>query len=66
MDHYSNSSVGWSTRNKTAEMKEDDLKYIVVWSDTTVAAFMSFMPTVEDGHAVLYCYEIHLHTFIRG
>ncbi|KAL1901720.1 hypothetical protein Cpir12675_000227 [Ceratocystis pirilliformis] len=28
--------------------------------------FISFMPTIEDGYAVVYCYEIHLVQALRG
>ncbi|KAI0160786.1 acyl-CoA N-acyltransferase [Xylariaceae sp. FL1272] len=32
----------------------------------TVKGFCSFMPTYEEGEAVVYCYEIHLGTELRG
>ncbi|KAL5611583.1 hypothetical protein BROUX41_000832 [Berkeleyomyces rouxiae] len=28
--------------------------------------FISFMPTIEDGYSVMYCYEIHLVQALRG
>ncbi|KAI1262849.1 acyl-CoA N-acyltransferase [Xylariaceae sp. FL1019] len=31
-----------------------------------VKGFCSFMPTYEEGEAVVYCYEIHLGTELRG
>lgn len=31
-----------------------------------VEGFLSFMLTYEDGHEVVYCYEIHLKPVLRG
>ena len=31
-----------------------------------VEAFLSFMLTYEDGHEVIYCYEVHLPPSLRG
>ncbi len=36
-----------------------------VISHPQVEAFLSFMCTYEDGHEVIYCYEIHLAASIR-
>jgi hypothetical protein len=56
-------SIGWSP-TKRKEMRLPDLRYLLVRSsvDSTSAieAFLSFMLTYEDGHEVIYCYEIHL------
>lgn len=48
-----------------------DLHYILIknlssTNPNTLDAFLSFMLTYEDGHAVIYCYEIHLQEYCRG
>ncbi len=67
---YATSSIGWSPTKKRKEMRLPDLRYLLVRSsvDSTSAieAFLSFMLTYEDGHEVIYCYEIHLPPSIRG
>ncbi len=35
-------------------------------SSSTVEGFLSFMFTYEDGHEVVYCYELHLAERLRG
>ena len=49
-------------------MKLLDLKYFLVKRDSNseTEGFISFMPTHEDGYPVIYCYEIHLATTLRG
>jgi hypothetical protein len=47
-------------------MKLLDLKYVLVKRDNQTEGFVSFMPTHEDGYPVVYCYEIHLATTLRG
>lgn len=48
-------------------MKLLDLKYLLVKNpEGKVAGFSSFMPTYEDGYAVVYCYEIHLGLGLQG
>lgn len=34
--------------------------------ETEVGAFLSFMFTYEDGHEVIYCYELHVLPALRG
>ncbi len=67
---YKNSSVGWSPAKKKKEMKLPDLRYILVkrarGSQEEVVAFLSLMLTIEDGHEVVYCYEIHICEHLRG
>lgn len=65
---YETSSRGWSPKAKKKEMREPDLRYILVKDpdDGTVCGFVSLMPTVEDGEPVLYCYEIHLKPVLRS
>ncbi|KAL8684783.1 MAG: hypothetical protein Q9224_006135, partial [Gallowayella concinna] len=46
---------------KRKEMKLPDLRYLLLTDSTAlVQGFLSFMLTYEDGHEVIYCYEIHL------
>ncbi|CAL3970014.1 hypothetical protein PZA11_006332 [Diplocarpon coronariae] len=65
-EDYKKSKDGWNPRSKQKEMKLLDLKYLLVKRDATVEGFVSFMPTFEDDIAVLYCYEIHLSSRLRG
>lgn len=48
------------------EMRSPELRYILVLRDDQVCGFMSMMPTYENDEAVLYCYEIHLKTELKG
>jgi len=62
-DDYKNSEAGWSRAKKKKEMKLPDMKYVTLndeGSNNTVAGFVSFMITYEDGYEVVYVYEIHL------
>jgi len=44
-----------------------DMKYLLVKNDQDVVeGFCSFMPTYEDGFAVVYVYEIHLGEELQG
>lgn len=64
---YEASSRGWNPTAKKAEMREPDLRYILVKDPAgVVCAYASLMPTMEDGEPVLYCYEIHLRPGLRG
>ncbi|KAI9879722.1 MAG: hypothetical protein M1830_007507 [Pleopsidium flavum] len=67
---YAASSIGWSPAKKRKEMRLPDLRYLLVRSsddrDNAVKAFLSFMLTYEDGHEVVYCYEIHVSPSLRG
>lgn len=48
-------------------MKLLDLKYFLVKNpEGVVEGFCSFMPTLEDGYAVIYIYEIHLGLGLQG
>ncbi|KIW71801.1 hypothetical protein, variant [Phialophora macrospora] len=51
---YDNSDLSWSVSKKRKEMKLPDMKYITLLGDGTIAGFMSFMVTYEDGWEVLY------------
>jgi N-alpha-acetyltransferase 40 len=65
--HYETSSRGWKPRNKLAEMKSPELRYILVKDGaSSIRGFTSFMPTYEEGQPVIYCYEIHLKPELRG
>ncbi len=67
---YSASSKGWSPSKKRKEMRLPDLRYLLVESmsstDVPIEGFVSFMLTYEDGHEVIYCYEIHLSPKLQG
>ena len=64
---YKNSSRGWHPRAKKEEMREKDMWYLLVRAgEDSVAAFTSFMITIEDDYPVVYVYEIHLSPTLRG
>ncbi|EPE04480.1 gnat family acetyltransferase [Ophiostoma piceae UAMH 11346] len=72
---YEASTAKWRPAEKRNEMREADLRYIVVREDVEkdkyadkdrLAAFTSLMPTHEEGHAVVYCYEIHLQPDLQS
>ena len=65
---YANSSIGWFPSRKRKEMRLPDLRYLLVKESATISleGFLSFMLTYEDGHEVIYCYEIHLATHLQG
>lgn len=48
-------------------MREPDLRYILIKDlSGQVCGYTSLMPTIEEGEAVVYCYEIHLKPELRG
>ena len=66
-DDYKSSEMKWSRSKKKVEMRLPDMKYIILLSSlpgqhesVQLAGFISFMVIYEDGHEVIYCYEIHL------
>jgi N-alpha-acetyltransferase 40 len=72
---YRASGMGWHPAKKRREMLLPDMRYIMLFdnkkdptpgSDLPLAGFVSFMITSEDGHEVIYCYEIHLVEQWRG
>ncbi|KAK9479286.1 hypothetical protein V1514DRAFT_33861 [Lipomyces japonicus] len=63
---YSQSTVGWSSRKKKAEMKEFGLLYILLRHHSNLQGFISFMITIEEDELVVYCYELHLSSNIRN
>ncbi|KIM97486.1 hypothetical protein OIDMADRAFT_105726 [Oidiodendron maius Zn] len=65
-EDYKQSKAGWKPSAKRREMKLLDLKYFLVKRGSQTEGFVSFMPTHEDGYPVIYCYEIHLATTLRG
>jgi hypothetical protein len=66
VEDYKRSKDGWKPKAKRREMRLLDLKYLLVKKDDQVQGFCSFMPTVEDEHYVVYCYEIHLAPSLQG
>ncbi|GAB0136722.1 hypothetical protein EsDP_00005015 [Epichloe bromicola] len=65
-EDYRGSSLGWHPVAKKKEMRSPELRYILVLHDDQVCGFASMMPTFENGEAVVYCYEIHLKTELKG
>lgn len=76
---YRASSRGWSSKEKLNEMKDKDMKFLIVRElespvvhsaldapASEVLGFLSFMLTIEDDLEVVYCYEIHLKPQLRG
>ena len=72
---YQASEVKWSTPKKRREMVLPDMRYLILTtsnltdngSPASLAGFASFMFTYEDGHEVVYIYEIHLkHAYRRN
>lgn len=71
-EDYRNSEAGWSRTKKRKEMRLPDLRYLLLQehkvgpSSPELAGFVSFMITYEDGHEVIYVYEIHLRPDCQG
>jgi N-alpha-acetyltransferase 40 len=68
---YENSSWGWHPRRKRREMREDEMRYLLVRTTSNmqsdVQGFVSFMLTHDSSPSVpvLYVYEIHLAVHLR-
>jgi ribosomal protein S18 acetylase RimI-like enzyme len=78
---YRASSDGWDPTHKKEEMKDVDMRYLLVRRsnslpgsevdedrnpDNDIVAFVSFMLTMEENEAVIYIYEVHSDTSVRG
>lgn len=75
---YEPSSFGWHPKRKLREMKEEEMRYLIVHSnrnspeldakDVDFQGFLSFMLTHDSSPVVpvLYIYEIHLTDRVRG
>jgi N-alpha-acetyltransferase 40 len=65
---YIASGTGWHPKKKQKEMRLPDLRYLLVREDAigVPVAFVSFMMTYEDGYEVVYIYEIHIASHLRG
>lgn len=81
---YKASQRGWKPRAKYREMREPDMKYVLVYKsknigssneyvdlesfppDKAFVGFLSFQLTTEPPDQVLYIYEIHLASDVRG
>ena len=66
-EDYRSSEIKWSLAKKRKEMHLPDVRYVILYESPeddpkspVLAGFVSFMITYEDGHEVVYCYEIHL------
>lgn len=69
---YESSSWGWHPKRKRREMKESEMRYLLVRSagdkGNPVLGFLSFMLTHDSTPSVpvLYVYEIHLSRALQG
>ena len=70
---YEASSIGWHPKRKKREMREDDMRYLILFRTGTgdvapVIGFLSFMLTHDSTPSVpvLYIYEIHLKDEAQG
>lgn len=67
---YAPSSIGWHAKRKLREMKEKEMRYILLYGNKAqdFAGFLSFMLTYDSVPAVpvLYVYEIHLEKAYRS
>lgn len=69
---YDASGDKWSRSKKRKEMLLPDMKYLIYYETEQaerkfyLAGFVSFMITYEDGHEVLYVYEIHFGQDFQG
>ena len=71
---YKASSLGWSARRKREEMRDGDMKYLLLTTSDgvnyspryRVDGFLSFMFTKEDEVPVVYVYEVHLRPSLQG
>lgn len=52
--------------NKRAEMMENGLVYLCLYSDKSLAAFASYMKVEEEGLDLLYLYEIQVDERFRA
>lgn len=70
---YKASSMGWSARRKKEEMKDKDMKYLLLTTSDgvnyspryRVDGFLSFMFTKEEV-PVVYVYEVHIRPSLQG
>lgn len=72
-EDYRQSSGGWHPAAKRKEMRSEELRYILVTAEDDsggdedrLCGFTSMMPTLENGEPVVYIYEIHLRSELRG
>lgn len=74
---YKNAGMKWSLASKRKEMLLPDMKYLIIQERSIrtgtnddyfspVYGFVSYMITYEDGHEVVYIYEIHLQPEFCG
>jgi ribosomal protein S18 acetylase RimI-like enzyme len=69
---YEPSSFGWHPKRKLREMKEEEMRYMRVYSrdgqSRELLGFLSFMLTHDSTPLmpVLYIYEVHLTEALRG
>lgn len=59
---YRQSSDGWAEKSKKKEMRENDMFYLLATDagTGTLSGFATFKFDFEDGHEVIYCYELQI------
>lgn len=70
---YEQSSWGWDEVRKRGEMEDPDARFFLLKGTTgtspaspSLCAFASFRVEEDGGEAVLYCYEVQVHSALRG
>ncbi|OXU30472.1 hypothetical protein TSAR_013542 [Trichomalopsis sarcophagae] len=62
---YEESSWGWNGEAKKTELTEDSAWYLIASSEGKKIGFSHFRFDLDDGVAVLYCYELQLELLER-
>lgn len=63
---YRASTKGWSRKEKSREMKDPRMRYLLLRDSDRLLGFIEFMLDREDAFEVIYCYEIHTREDARG
>ena len=59
--YYMSSTIGWSTAKKRREMREHPTCTMSITNNACeLVGFLNWQPAVEEGRAVIYCYELHI------
>ena len=60
-DYYISSTLGWSTPKKRREMGEYPTRTLyLIDKKAELVGFLNWQPVVEEGEAVIYCYELQI------
>ncbi|KAG5513461.1 hypothetical protein PMAC_000892 [Pneumocystis sp. 'macacae'] len=59
---YKKSSMGWSSKRKIKEMREEYIKYIIARKngEQDIVGFLSYQIVIEEEECVIYCFEIQV------